>query len=166
VHAASVCGRADRTRAIPVRFLADSDTAVEAAAAAVDRGAAVLYLRNTVRDAHEAHRALAERGFDPMLFHSQFALFDRLAIERRVLELFGPNSTAEQRRARILVATQVAEQSLDLDFDLVITDLAPIDLIIQRAGRLWRHVRPERNGAPELLVVSPQLVRASVPPRR
>ena len=158
VHAASVCGRADRTRSIPVRFLADSDTAVEAAAAAVDRGAAVLYLRNTVRDAHEAHRALAERGFDPMLFHSQFALFDRLAIERRVLELFGPNSTAEQRRARILVATQVAEQSLDLDFDLVITDLAPIDLIIQRAGRLWRHVRPERNGAPELLVVSPEPV--------
>src|SRR6202008_4729584 len=52
----------------------------------------------------------------------------------------------------------VAEQSLDLDFDVVITDLAPIDLIIQRAGRLWRHARPERTGAPELLVVSPDPV--------
>jgi CRISPR-associated endonuclease/helicase Cas3 len=158
VHANRVCGRADRARAVPVRFLCNSDRAVEAAAAAAAAGAAVLYLRNTVQDAHEAHRALADRGFEPILFHSQFTLFDRLEIERRVLKLFGPKSTPEQRRGRILIATQVAEQSLDLDFDLVITDLAPIDLIIQRAGRLWRHDRPERGGSPELLVVSPDPV--------
>jgi CRISPR-associated endonuclease/helicase Cas3 len=158
VRADPVCGRSDRSRSVPVRFLPASDSATAEAATAAEAGAAVLYLRNTVQDAHDAHRALAERGFDPMLFHSQFTLFDRLEIERKVLKLFGPRSTAERRRGRILVATQVAEQSLDLDFDVVITDLAPIDLIIQRAGRLWRHARPERAGAPELMVVSPDPV--------
>ena len=158
VGADPVCGRADRARAVPVRFLANGDDAIEAAAAAAGAGAAVLYLRNTVQDAHEAHRALEALGLTPMLFHSQFTLVDRLERERSILELFGPHSTAEQRRGRILVATQVAEQSLDIDFDLVISDLAPIDLIIQRAGRLWRHTRPDRPGAPELLVVSPDPV--------
>ena len=158
VRADTVCGRPDRARAVPVRFLADSDSAIEEAGAAAKAGGAVLYLRNTVRDAYEAHRSLAAIGFDPMLFHSQFTLLDRLEIERSTLKLFGPRATAEQRHGRILVATQVAEQSLDIDFDLVITDLAPIDLIIQRAGRLWRHARPERIGAPELLVVSPDPV--------
>ena len=60
----------------------------------------------------------------------------------------------------MLVATQVIEQSLDLDFDLMISDLAPVDLLIQRSGRLWRHMdkRPADQRpveGPKLLVVSP-----------
>ena len=76
-----------------------------------------------------------------MLFHARFAIGDRLAIERRVLERFG---VASKNRSGVLVATQVIEQSLDLDFDVMVTDLAPIDLLIQRAGRLWRHMRSDR----------------------
>jgi CRISPR-associated endonuclease/helicase Cas3 len=158
VQAMPIAGRTDRARDLPVRFLPDSHTAIEALAAAATNGAAVLYLRNTVRDTHDAHQKLVERGFDPILFHSQFALVDRLEVERLVLKMFGPGSTVEERRGRILVSSQVAEQSLDLDFDLMVTDLAPIDLIIQRAGRLWRHERPERTGEPVLLVVSPDPV--------
>ena len=75
--------------------------------------------------------------------------------ERRIVETFGKDSGIEQRAGKVLVATQVVEQSLDLDFDAMISDLAPIDLLIQRAGRLWRHNRQERKGRPELLVVSP-----------
>jgi CRISPR-associated endonuclease/helicase Cas3 len=74
-----------------------------------------------------------------------------------VLDKFDKNSTPEKRRGQILVATQVVEQSLDLDFDLMITDLAPMDLIIQRVGRLHRHKRDGR-GAPLLIVLTPPLM--------
>ena len=78
--------------------------------------------------------------------------------ENRVLNHFGKES--QRPRKAIVVATQVIEQSLDLDFDLMITDLAPVDLILQRAGRLHRHERgprPEQVSAPRLLVVRPEL---------
>ena len=74
------------------------------------------------------------------------------------MKTFGKNSTPALRTSRVLIATQVVEQSLDLDFDTLVTDLAPIGLLIQRAGRLWRHERPERSGLPELLVVGPEPV--------
>ena len=101
---------------------------------------------------------VGETKSPPLLFHARFALVDRLEIERRIVRTFGRRSKPDERRGKVLIATQVVEQSLDLDFDALITDLAPIDLIIQRAGRLWRHDRPERDGQPELLVVGPEPV--------
>ena len=70
---------------------------------------------------------------------------DRIDIEQHMLSLFGKSSLSEQRFGQILISTQVVEQSLDLDFDLLISDLAPIDLLIQRAGRLHRHQRGDRG---------------------
>jgi CRISPR-associated endonuclease/helicase Cas3 len=75
------------------------------------------------------------------LFHSRFTAGDRADIESAVLQRFGPDSGAAERPGRILIATQVIEQSLNLDFDVLVSDLAPIDLLIQRAGRLRRHLR-------------------------
>ena len=154
-------GRADRARRLPVRFLRAVDEALDEVVQAANKGAAVLYIRNSVDDALEARAELLERGLDAAsvdLFHARFALADRLTIEERVLTTFGKGSTAEQRRGKVLVATQVVEQSLDLDFDVLVTDLAPIDLLIQRAGRLWRHERGSRPVPLELLVVSPPAI--------
>lgn len=117
--------------------------------------ACAVWIRNTVREASEAYEALKSLGVPVMLFHARFAVADRLRIEREVLELFGKSSTKEQRSGRVLVATQVVEQSLDLDFDQMISDIAPIDLIIQRAGRLQRHRREDR-GQPCIHIHLPQ----------
>ncbi|MCY3774537.1 MAG: CRISPR-associated helicase Cas3', partial [Candidatus Aminicenantes bacterium] len=154
--AAAVPGQTGRARSLPVRFLRSTDDALREIEYAAGAGNAVLYIRNTVDDAFDAYAALKARGLDPDLFHARFALVDRLEIERNIVRTFGKHSTGVERAGKVLVATQVVEQSLDLDFDVLITDLAPIDLLIQRAGRLWRHQRKERAGRPELVVVGPK----------
>lgn len=151
---ASFGTRPDLLREVEIRFLHTSDAAMEAALEYAGQGRSVCWIRNTVEDARDAHRALAERmeakgqPLDRLrLFHARFAMGHRLDIEKEVLRTFGKESTSEQRRGQILIATQVVEQSLDLDFDELLTDLAPIDLIIQRAGRLHRHLRLQ-DGTP------------------
>lgn len=111
--------------------------------AALERGQCVCWIRNTVADAVLAWEQLAPTrpAHTVSLFHARFAMGDRLDIEARIERNFGPNSTAAQRRSQLVIATQVVEQSLDVDFDILITDLAPIDRLIQRAGRLRRHTR-------------------------
>ena len=133
----------------------DLDGALMRVTAAAAAGACVAFVRNSVDEAIAAYEQLQAAGLDPLLFHARFAMSDRQRIEAEVMRRFGRNADAEMRRGRVLVATQVIEQSLDLDFDLMATDLAPIDLLIQRAGRLWRHARgPRPIVGPELIVLS------------
>jgi CRISPR-associated endonuclease/helicase Cas3 len=74
--------------------------------------------------------------------HSRFIVADRLRNDNALLDSFGPPGRALHRPTRhVVIASQVVEQSLDVDFDLLITDLAPIDLVLQRMGRLHRHHR-------------------------
>lgn len=144
-------------RRVRVRLIHDVGEAYDLIAKANRSGAAVAYVRNTVDDVLDAADAMTARGIDATVFHARFTAGDRQAIEAEVLKRFGPDSGDERRG--IVVASQVIEQSLDLDFDLFVTDLAPIDLIIQRAGRLWRHRRGSRPiASPELVVVSPRPV--------
>lgn len=147
-------------RKVGVERLADREAAITKAIAAAKAGACVAIVCNAVDSAVAMCETLVETGHPSerlTLFHARFAMGDRLTIEEKVLRAFGPDSTAEMRAGQILVATQVVEQSLDLDFDLMISDLAPIDLLIQRAGRLWRHRRDYRVLAePVLAVVSPE----------
>ena len=143
-------------RRVPVGWLESTDAVEARVVAEAKAGRCVCWVRNTVREALESFdRLVAQLDKNQVdLFHARFLLGDRLTIERDVVSRFGKNSTTAQRRGRVLVATQVVEQSLDIDFDVMVSDLAPIDLLIQRAGRLQRHKREQRAPA-ELLVLAP-----------
>ena len=112
--------RAGTERHVPVRFLHSLDKAIERAREAAREGQAVLYIRNSVDYAIEAFERLKGDVPHTTLFHARYALCDRIAQENTVLESFGKKSQPDRRAGRLLVATQVVEQSLDLDFDLVL----------------------------------------------
>ncbi|KAF0805179.1 CRISPR-associated helicase Cas3 family protein [Alcanivorax sp. S71-1-4] len=98
---------------------------------------------NTVNRAQVLYADLRERldrDVQLLLFHARFPADERNQHERRILDLFGTGGARPQRA--LLIATQVVEQSLDIDFDFMLSDLAPVDLLLQRAGRLHRHDRP------------------------
>ncbi len=91
-------------------------------------------------------------GTEVYLFHARYPADRRQQREEQALSVFGEDGDRIGRK--ILIATQVVEQSLDLDFDLIVTDLAPIDLVLQRAGRLWRHKRGYRPFPKPVLIVA------------
>lgn len=146
------------------RLAWDLDEAIRAFVERLGEGGCGAFLVNTVGEAQEAHRRLRELHpayFERLiLFHSRFTAGDRARIEAEVLGLFGRDGDARPRGRAVLVATQVAEQSLDLDFDLMATAIAPIDLLLQRSGRLHRHSRgrPRHLASPTLLVRMPDAV--------
>lgn len=111
-------------------------------------GGVALVICNTIKRAQEAFAAL-ELAFpgEVRLHHSAFTGLDRARHEEELLNELGPASHREQGRPtlRIVCGTQTLEQSLDIDADVLITDIAPMDLIIQRAGRLHRHQRPDSD---------------------
>jgi CRISPR-associated endonuclease/helicase Cas3 len=138
-----VTARVEVSRRVNIDALHDEETVFQRLFDAVSRGACAVWVRNTVVDALDAWQKWNARHPDrpTTLFHARFALVDRLHIGESVLRDFGPKSSHGMRAGRLVIATQVVEQSLDLDFDDMVTDLAPIDLVIQRAGRMQRHVR-------------------------
>jgi CRISPR-associated endonuclease/helicase Cas3 len=122
------------------------ESLAEAALASLTGGGCGAVIVNTVARAQGLFLAMKKRlaladvnGATLLLFHAQFPADERSELEKRVLSLFGPAGDRPQRA--LLVATQVVEQSLDIDFDFMLSDLAPVDLLLQRAGRLHRHVR-------------------------
>lgn len=123
------------------------DEVAATAGYAVERGGCVGLIVNTVRKAQEIAAELqsAFPKAEVIIMHAQFIMTDRAKREEQILKRVGKRSTPESRRGLIIVGTQVLEQSLDLDFDLMITELCPMDLLLQRTGRLHRHnrVRPQ-----------------------
>jgi len=127
-------------------------------------GGCALVIRNTVGRAQSLYATLKKRFPDAsvVLFHSRYTAGDKDAIAKRVLSRLGSTSKNGVHRPTagekfIVVATQVAEQSLDIDADVLITDLCPIDLLLQRVGRMWRHpentpYRPAAFQEPEVWV--------------
>ncbi len=98
---------------------------------------------NTVRRVVEMEKRLRLRYPQAVILvdHSQFLMPDRLAHEQEILRRVGKRSTPKDRAGVVVIGSQVLEQSLDLDFDLLCTDLCPMDLLLQRVGRLHRHCR-------------------------
>ena len=101
---------------------------------------------NTVRRAQQVAADLrrAFPGAEVILNHAQFAMPDRLRKEERLKQKLGKHSTPAERNGCLVVGTQVLEQSLDIDFDVLVTDLCPMDLLLQRLGRLHRHPGRDR----------------------
>ena len=138
------------------------------------QGGCAAVVCNTVRRAQDVYHALkprfqrrAEDGHPELdILHSQYPFHNREEREERVLARFGHPGAPRVRRPHrsILVATQIIEQSLDLDFDLMVSDMAPADLLLQRAGRLHRHERPSRPPGlekPRLLLLCPDISGAA-----
>ncbi|MCL2490985.1 MAG: CRISPR-associated helicase Cas3' [Propionibacteriaceae bacterium] len=108
---------------------------------ALSDGGCALIVRNTVKRAQDTYQRVVDQ-FGPdnvRLLHSRFLASDRSRLEAELRKDLGKPGNNKRPDWRIVVATQVVEQSLDLDFDLLITDLAPTDLLLQRIGRLHRH---------------------------
>ncbi|OWJ84745.1 CRISPR-associated helicase Cas3' [Haematobacter massiliensis] len=148
---------------VRVERLESADAAVDLLVSRAGLGAACVWVRNAVDEAILAVQALRERGVEADLLHARFALVDRKRHETAALARFGKNG--ESRAGRVLVATQVVESSLDVDFDVIVSDLAPMAALIQRMGRLWRHMDRRPAGtravsAPVLHVLSPDPAEA------
>lgn len=123
---------------------------------AAQQGARVAVICNLVADAQQIYAALKALGGELRidLFHSRFTFVDRQRCELEAMKVYGKGSEAT---GAILVATQVVEQSLDLDFDWMVTQLCPVDLLFQRLGRLHRHQRQRPPGfeQPKVTVLVP-----------
>lgn len=148
------------------------DAIARCVAEAVEAGAAVAVVCNTVQRAQDVFEAICTElkgelpPDDLVLFHARFVQRERQRIEALVVGHRDPE-TGEWVPGRfgkgrapgpaVLVGTQVIEQSLDLDVDLMFSDLAPVDLLLQRAGRLHRHdrPRPSKHATPRLVWLCP-----------
>ncbi len=123
----------------------DEDMAVQKITEAVRAGACVGIICNTViRAQHFAEVVRGRNGANVILYHAQYIIPDRMEREEALKKAIGKKSTKEMRRGVVVVGTQVLEQSLDIDFDMLVTDLCPMDLLLQRIGRLQRHPRKDR----------------------
>jgi CRISPR-associated endonuclease/helicase Cas3 len=131
----------------------------------LSQGGNAAILCNRVDQAIEIYQQLSQiyPKEELTLFHSRFPYSRREEIEEKVKQLYGKNINYRPHRS-IIVATQVIEQSLDLDFDIMFSALAPIDMLIQRAGRLQRHrnaktppQRPSNLQKPQLIILRPNL---------
>ena len=161
-------GKEKTVRIEALSALGDFGRVAQRALQAARAGAKVLIIRNTVQYAIDTQQSVErtaspdERGLlymcngVPALHHGRFAADDRRQLDRAVEAQIGKDRPAG---GRIVVGTQTLEQSLDIDADLLITDLCPMDVLLQRIGRLHRHQRTDRPAgyeAPACLVLMPE----------
>ncbi|MCE1190378.1 MAG: CRISPR-associated helicase Cas3' [Ignavibacteria bacterium] len=152
----------DKSRTIQFSILNDPDdtTLFNTIGQKLEQGGCAAVICNTVRRAQQLYTDFrnAEEGkqIPAMLLHARFPAEHRLEIEGNLLNSVGKKAS---RPARLVVfSTQIIEQSLDLDFDYMISELCPIDLLLQRIGRLHRHIetyRPDGLQVPQITCIAP-----------
>jgi CRISPR-associated endonuclease/helicase Cas3 len=135
--------RINGDQALPQTSSRTIDIVIESFEQAVSRarnsainGQSILWIRSTVSDAITDFQWFDASGIKSLLHHSRYAVEDRTWLDQQLLSIFGVNG---KRGSVIAVTTQTAEQSLDIDADLLITDVCPADVLLQRLGRLHRH---------------------------
>lgn len=149
---------------VTVQLTDNASNLIELALERAADGEQVLWVENTVKDAQQRYLDLAAQartnGCDIGLLHSRFTQQDRQANETLWVNRFGKEGwEIRSKQGRILVGTQVLEQSLDIDADLLISRFAPTDMLLQRIGRLWRHADTPRPDStkPECWLLAPSL---------
>lgn len=149
----------------------DMDALAKHLSERLSQGGCAGVIVNTVRRAQQVSEALRQAmpDVDVLLLHAQFMMVDRIEHENELLRRTGKRSRAEERNRLVVVGTQVIEQSLDIDLDYLVTDLCPMDLLLQRIGRLHRHpvhdaIRPPQLRQASCLVLGagPVLERGSI----
>lgn len=144
-----------------------AESVATVAIAAARGGARVLVIRNTVGAATDCWRAVRAAGAEALLMsvngraalhHSRFAAEDRAMLDAAAEAALAARSDRPAGGV-IVIGTQTLEQSLDIDADFLITDLCPMDVLLQRIGRLHRHAlpRPEGFAEPRCLVLKPEI---------
>ncbi len=149
---------------VTIRLQAEDRPVMEEALRRAEEGQQVLWIENTVQEAQERYAVLAARAagmeIECGLLHSRFTAADRQRNEDHWVGLYGKEGIELRTRCgRILVGTQVLEQSLDIDADFLVSRIAPTDMLLQRLGRLWRHSKTPRpdTARREAWLLSPPL---------
>lgn len=149
----------------------NDESALEEALRRAERGQQVLWIENTVAEAQQRYLDMASRaveaGCEIGLLHSRFIPQHRNLHEQRWVALYGRAGRSQRKQCgRILVGTQVLEQSLDIDADFLVSRFAPTDMLLQRLGRLWRHTDTPRHASAkaECWLLSPSLESALANP--
>ena len=155
--------KSKKSLSVDLKFIHVDAEAIDLAIEAGQEGRYVLWIENTVKEAQETYRIINSRcdglNVRTALIHSRFLAKDRSDRERECLQAFGKDGWDRRQDyvGFILVGTQILEQSLDIDADVLFTRIAPADMIFQRIGRLWRHDHENRAGRPYCFVLSPRI---------
>lgn len=159
---------APKEKTVSIETSASNEEAMHEAIRHAQSGEQVLWIENTVGESQEIFRCLADRlgegqSVEIGLIHSRFTKADRAGREAYWVGMLGKAGGQERgKKGRILVGTQVLEQSLDIDADLLVTRICPVDMLLQRLGRLWRHSGTARpaGASCKVWVLTPALNKA------
>ena len=160
------------TKTVHTRIISERDLATKEVVTRAKEGQQILWIENTVEDAQQTYDNLLaylckfpQAKVEIGLLHSRFTAADREANEAYWLNVLGKGQNdIRNRNGRILVGTQVLEQSLDIDADFLVTNVCPTDMLLQRIGRLWRHPstkRPDQCNC-EAWIIAPDLNTADM----